>query len=103
MVCKKIFLEGNTISELPKNFGDLTCEALYLNRNPLKDGLRYFKDWSDNIGLYLNNTPLSKNNGSCVGDYRKEIDLEWELWNNKDLGGAKDCYDSGLFDFKVDL
>lgn len=102
-------LSGNKFKELPEWFGKMNksgIRSLTLDKNLLTDGLRYFKDWDDETLLWLYGLPFSKAvigdfRTYTVKDYRKEIDFEWELWNNKDLEGAKDCYDSGLFSFNI--
>ena len=98
--CNSVYLHNNKLAEIPQCISRLKCNWLFLNNNPLKSGLRWFKDWEDDVKLSLQGTPLFKEGLYEVKDYRREIDMEWELWNNKDLEGAKDCYDSGLFSFK---
>lgn len=96
-----LFLHDNKIEHLTQGFSNKKFKTVDISSNPVKDGLRFLKELDDDAVVWFEGTPFYKDGKQNIGNYRKMIDLDWELFNNKELSGAKDCYDSGLFSFKT--
>lgn len=96
----KVSFAGNKIEHLPSFISTLIVKQFNIASNPLKKCYELFKEWNDDVIVNFYKTEMEKHSG-YIKNCRKEIDFYYDLFNNESLSGAKDCLDSGLFDFKI--